>query len=154
MYKKIVISPWSKKLRNDGFNSKNYPYWNKLVKKLKNAGAYVIQIGVEGEPSIDADEFLKDRTITQLKEIILSSDIWISVDNFLPHFCNLLGKRGIVIFGKSNPDIFGYPQNLNILKDRKYLRQNQFDIWESESYEPIVFLSADEIFKLIELDNQ
>jgi hypothetical protein len=35
-----------------------------------------------------------------------------------------------VIWGISDPDIFGYDYNTNILKDRKYLRPDPFGTWK------------------------
>ena len=34
----------------------------------------------------------------------------------------------------SDKNIFGYPQNINLLKNKKYLRKNQFDTWEAEEF--------------------
>ena len=69
------------------------------------------------------------------------------VDNFFQHFASHLEKPGIVIFGKSNPDIFGYKHNINILKDRANLRAKQFDIWEEEVFNKNVFPYAEEVFQ-------
>jgi len=78
-------------------------------------------------------------SLKSLYDLSKSSDLFISVDNFYPHFCNMYNMYGIVIFGKSDPDIFGYPKNINILKDRKYLRSNQFDIWEHDEFDANAF---------------
>ena len=129
--KKIIISPYSRKLRNGKENPKNYPFWNELLSLLKNEGFYIIQIGRTGEVKLEkSDELLLDKSLNDLKKLISESDIWISVDNFLPHLCHLIPKPGIVLFGQSDPLIFGHKENINLLKDRKYLREKQFDIWE------------------------
>ena len=71
------------------------------------------------------------------------------MDSFLPHLAQQVEKPGVVIWSVSDPEIFGYKNNLNILKDRKYLRGNQFDIWEAGSYNPEAFLKAEEVYSVI-----
>jgi len=128
---KIIISPYSKRLRNGKENPKNYPYWPDLVKGLKEKGFYIIQVGVEGEKKIDGvDEVLFNKPFKDLVALLKDCDTWISVDNFFQHLAYVHDKPGFVICGQSDPEIFGHKENVNILKDRKYLRPLQFDIWE------------------------
>lgn len=146
----IVISPYSRPLRNGKRNPKNYPYWNKLVKGLKEKGHRVVQIGVQGEHKIPGvDEVKLNMKLKDLKTLLLECDTWISVDNFLPHLAEHIKKPGIVIWGRSNPTNFGYAQNNNILKDVKYLRDEQFKWWEDVEYSEDVFVKPDVILKFI-----
>ena len=46
--------------------------------------------------------------------------------------------------------LFGYEQNINLLKDRKYLRQNQFDIWENDVFTEEAFVAADVVVNAVE----
>ena len=140
MTAKILISPFSKKMRNDKENPKNYPYWNEVVEKLKSLGHHVTQLGITGEKLIGADEVVFNKSLEELTQMVLECDVWISVDNFFPHLCNLIGKPGIVLFGQSDPSIFGHPQNINVLKSREYVREKQFDIWEACEYRKDVFV--------------
>jgi hypothetical protein len=39
---------------------------------------------------------------------------------------------GCVIWGVSDPNIFGYFYNKNILKNKSYLRNDQFGVWKNE----------------------
>jgi len=136
----IILSPYSQKLRNGKNNPKNYPYWQKVIDEINKIGGYnIIQIGVEGEAKFKGCEHKFNLTMKELKDLTLSAYTFLSVDNFYPHFCNTLGKYGIVVWGKSDPEIFGYKQNNNILKNRKFLRKNQFDIWEAEEFDAKVF---------------
>lgn len=146
--KTIIISPFSRLMRNGKRNPKNYPYWEGLV-ELLNKNNRTIQIGMLGEKEIGASEEYFNLSLKQIEKLIKQSDIWISVDNFLPHFCNHLNKRGIVIFGRSDPEIFGYKQNINILKDRKYLREYQFDIWEKIDFSRDCFLKPKELLERV-----
>ena len=145
----ILISPWSKPLKNGKENPKNYPWWKELVKLLKIDGFYIIQIGILGEKDIGADEQRFNLSLEELEILINNCFIVLSVDSFLQHFCWYIKKRGIVIFGKSDPLIFGHESNINLLKDRKYLRKNQFWTWEEETYDPEVFVSPEDIMRAI-----
>jgi hypothetical protein len=62
---------------------------------------------------------------------------------------NLHGIYGVVIWGKSDPLLFGYPENVNLLKDRKYLRARQFYIWDDEPFDPEVFVEPAEVVKAV-----
>lgn len=146
----IIISPYSKPLRNGKRNAKNYPHFSELIIRLLKEDKEIIQIGIEGEERFKGvKEFRKNLSLKEIENIIKECDYWISVDNFLPHLAHHVKKPGVVIWGVSDPNIFGYPENLNILKDRKNLRQRQFDIWEIIAFNPSVFLSPDQIIKLI-----
>ena len=127
---KIIISPYSRLLRNGKPNPKNYPFWPELIQLLSEKNMHVIQIGVIGEKEFDVDEVLFDKPLKELVSLLHECDYWISVDNFFQHLAYVHNKPGFVIFGKSDPNIFGHKENINILKDRKYLRSLQFDIWE------------------------
>ena len=149
----ISISPYSKKLREkDTPHPKNYPYWQELVKLLIEKGHSVFQIGVEGEPTLTTIRYF-NLPSKELIELIDTVDTFISVENFFPHFVhyNFKGtKRGVVLFGKSDPEIFGYPENINLLKDKKYLRWDQFGPWENTEYIEEAFVSPEEVIKSIE----
>jgi len=144
---KILISPFSKKLRNGNENPKDYPYWDKLLELIKKHE--IKQIGIAGEKILVKD-YYQDRPFTEIKQLLDWCDIWISVDNWFPHFVNNYGdKKGIVLWGKSDPKLFGYDNNINLLKGEKNLRKNQFDIWENEVYDENVFVLPEEILKYL-----
>jgi len=150
MKRKILICPYSKPLRNGNNNPKNYPYWLELVLKLKNLNYNVIQIGYFDEKKIfGVDEFKKDLNFKELKNELDNCYTWISVDNFFHHFSTFYKKPGIVIFSQSDPKIYGYEQNINLLKDRKYLRSDQFGIWEMTTYNKDAYIKPDEVLKYI-----
>jgi hypothetical protein len=145
----IIISPYSKKLRNGKNNPKNYPYWNKLVELLKKEGIYTIQIGLKNDNLIGADEFLFDLKLNEIRNLLYKYKNWISVDNFMGHFARFHGISGTVIFSRSNPKLFGYSENQNILKDEKYLRYNQYATWEESEYIEESFMKPEEILPII-----
>jgi ADP-heptose:LPS heptosyltransferase len=138
---KIIISPYSSKPRDVAQNAKNFPYWKQLVRMLQ-PDHEIIQVGIGGEDRI-VDDFRTNLKPQQLIDLLKECDLFVSVDNFFPHFANHYGRNGIVIFAKSDPRIFGYPSNVNILKDRKYLRQLQFWDWHTEKYDRDAFVKPE-----------
>lgn len=150
MIKKVIISPFSKKLRNGKNNSKNYPYFQKVVDDLKKKGIWVIQIGSKDEERLqNVDEYQFDLSLKDLKDLVLECDTWVSVDNFMGHFGAWIKKSGIVIWGKSNPELFGYQENINLYKDKKYFRDKQFAIWEEEPFDSKVFVGPEKVVETI-----
>ena len=146
----IVISPFSKKLLNDKNNPKNYPYFNEIILGLKYQNFDIIQLGITGEYIFNNVEPYFDISFSEIIQIINNSFVWISVDNFLPHLLTVYHcKPGIVVWGQSDPNIFGYDHNINLLKDRKYLRAKQFWMWEQCEYREEVFVPAIEVLSVI-----
>jgi ADP-heptose:LPS heptosyltransferase len=144
----IIISPYSRQLR-DGRkdNPKNYPYWNELVELILDTypKQTIIQVGITGEEQIRNTKMMINLSLNELKNLIKICDIWISIDNFFHHLASSVGKRGIVLFGVSDPLIFGNPENINILKDRKYLRKDQFIYYEDTKYNPEAFVKPEKV---------
>ena len=148
----IVISPYSRRLRNGKNNPKNYPYWDQVIDRINNLGYDVVQIGESSELRFNkVKDFIINANFDKLKKIVNNSETFISVDNFFPHFCAYsTSVGGVVIFSQSDPNIFGYNHNINLLKDRSYLRKDQFGIWESVEFnkdafvEPLVVMAAAE----------
>ncbi len=132
----IIISPYSKFMRNGAKHPKNYPYWEHVIRQVKEP---IIQVGVEGEAQLVPD-FRKNLQLSQLGLLVNECKTWVSCDSFFQHFCWDLGKPGIVIFSQSDPNIFGHSENINLLKDRKYLREKQFWIWEQAEYNEEAFV--------------
>ena len=122
----IIISPYSKALLNGKQNPKNYPYWKELIAMINEP---IIQVGIEGEEQLVPD-FRKNLPITELRKLIQECRTWISCDSFFQHLGWDEGKKGIVLWGVSDPLIYGHPENINLLADRKHLAENQFLWWE------------------------
>lgn len=134
----IIISPYAKKLREEKLHPKNYPYWQDVISKIDEE---IIQVGVEGELQL-VNDFRKNLSLLELRELVLSSKTWISVDSFFQHFCWDIKKPGIVLFGPSDPEIFGHPENINLLGDRKYLREKQYWLWEQCDFDEKAFVKS------------
>lgn len=144
----IILAPYARALRNGGNNPKNYPFWDRLVPMLKDVDSCLIQVGPKTEALLPGINELQSLNVTELEALVRSCDTWISVDSFFQHFCWDLGKPGVVLWGQSDPLIFGHPENINLLKSRKHLREKQFWLWEQTPYveeafvDPIVVIEA------------
>jgi len=141
----ILIAPFAKPLQNGKTNPKNYPYWKELLSLISEE---VVQVGVDGEEQI-TPQFLKNLPIARLRELIAECRIWIGCDSFFQHLAWDCGKPGVVLWSVSDPLIYGHPENINLLKDRSYLAQNQFLWWDFAEYNPDAFLKPEEVIKYI-----
>lgn len=141
----IIISPFAKQMRNGKLHPKDYPYWSEVIKQIDEP---VIQIGVNGEKQLTED-FRKNLPMTELTKLVQECKTWISVDSFFQHFCWDLKKPGIAIFGQSDPIIFGHKENVNLLKDRKYLREKQFWLWEQCEFKKEAFVKPNVVLEAL-----
>lgn len=135
----ILLHPYAQKMRNGMPNPKTptVPWWAEVIKQLPAND--VVQIGVAGEYPLVPD-FREGLPLPALRKLISESDLWIAVDSFFPHLAHQAGKPGIVIWSRSDPVIYGYGENTNLLKDRAYLRTDPFGIWEAETYLEAAFV--------------
>jgi ADP-heptose:LPS heptosyltransferase len=145
----LIISPYAQKLRNGKPNAKDYPYWPELIQLIQtNITSDIVQVGIDGEiPLVDDCRF--NLPIKELINLIHQCTIWISVDSMFQHLAWDCGKQGIVLFSQSDPLIFGHPSNINLLKNRIYLRQNQFLWWEDVEIIEDSYFEPDKIIKHI-----
>lgn len=148
----ILIAPYARGLQKGGTNPKNYPHWDQLMTLIHQQfpGESVIQVGVESEDRIPMTHaFHKNLTLPQLAELVKSCRVWVSVDSFFQHFCWDLGKPGVVIFSRSDPLIFGHPENINLLKSRAYLREKQFWLWDQDQIVPDSYVSPQTVVEAL-----
>ena len=141
----IIISPYAKKLHNGKVNPKNYPYWKELIKLIDQP---IIQVGVDGEEQLVPD-FRKNLSLDELGKLVDECKTWVSCDSFFQHFCWDRKKYGIVLWSVSDPNIFGHPENTNLLLDRKHLAPNQFLWWDFTEYDATKFVLPEEVVKFI-----
>ena len=137
----IIISPYSKALLSGKQNPKNYPYWKELIELIDEP---IIQVGVTGEVQLVPD-FRKDLPIAELRKLIGECRTWVSCDSFFQHLAWDEGKKGIVLWSVSDPLIYGHPENTNLLKNRKYLAENQFLWWEFVEHQNERFVNPQEV---------
>lgn len=145
--KKIAIFT-GRSLLNGNLSAKHYPYWQHLIGILQWEGIEVHQFGIES----DMDFFCDKRFCLSLKETeekIKEYDLFISVDTWIHHMIDVknIDIKGIVLFGQSDPRIFGSNKFINLYKD-EYLRKNQHYVWVNQKYIKEAFPSAIEVAKI------
>lgn len=141
----ILISPWSK-TTTEGPSPKNYPYWPQVVQQLRANRHKVHQVSCKGEPDVDGcDQRSDNLPLTEIEDLIRACDTFISVDTFFQHLAWSIGEPGVVIFGMSDPVIFGHSLHLNLLKSSKYLREQQFWLWSQERPNPAAFVTPEHV---------
>ena len=141
----IILSPYAKRMRNGKQHPKNYPYWEKVIAKIKEP---IVQVGVGGEVPLVGD-FRQNLSLEDLARLIKECKTWMGIDSFFQHYCWDQGKPGIVLWGQSDPVIFGHPENVNLLKDRKYLREKQFWLWEQCEFNADSFVDPDVVVEAL-----
>lgn len=151
---KIILAPWSAKLPTGRTNPKNPPmeFWIRVVNKLNALSHEVIQLGVAGEERIEGvSQFIQNWPFKKLRDVVSDCDLFLSVDTWLPHFvfAEKLNKRGVVVFSLSSPEIWGHAENINLLKDRKYLRPRQFQTWFEVEYNEDAFVAPDTVVEAV-----
>lgn len=142
----ILISPWAKRTTEGGPSPKNYPYWGQVVQLLKSNGHKVHQVSCKGEPDVSGCNLRSDNLeISNLELLLHQCETFISVDSMLQHLAWSIGEQGVVIFGLSDPDIFGHSIHINLLKSRRYLREQQFWLWSQVSPKPEAFVPPEQV---------
>jgi ADP-heptose:LPS heptosyltransferase len=147
----ILISPWSRRAPDGRANPKDYPHWADVARALSASGRELLQLSLPGEPDVPGCHTRRDGlSLLTIEALLRASETWISVDNFFHHLAWSVGKRGVAIFGLSDPEIFGHRQNVNLLKDRRFLRVRQFGLWSQEASKPEAFVSPEEVVTAVE----
>lgn len=141
----IIISPYSKGLRNGKTNPKNYPYWKELIRLINEP---IVQVGIDGEEQL-VDDFRKNLSLDELGSLVDQCRTWISCDSFFQHFAWDRQKYGIVLWSVSDPIIFGHPENINLLKDRSNLVKNQFLWWEHTEHDANKFVKPEIVLECL-----
>ena len=147
---KILFAPFAARHPNlNGSGSpKDYPFAKQLAELIIAQGHNLIQVGSEGETQL-APDFRKNPSFDEVGKFISTADTAICVDSYLQHHCWLLNKRAIVLWGISDPLIFGHPFHINLLKDRSFLRPNQFDLYYANEHKPEAFVSPEEVLEAL-----
>lgn len=147
--KTILVQTIPQKLPSGKNNPKYWDYFKQLIALLKYQGWNTVQVGSDATENLDCHTFHKNLNYNQILELLCSSTTWISVDSMLQHMADRIKKPGIVIWSRSSPKLFGYDYNHNILVDEKYLRTDQYGIWENCEYHAEAFPRYEKILELI-----
>lgn len=144
---KIMISPYSRKIRGNQNCAKDYPYWMELLSMLKKHDIHITQLGtIEEKPLVPLiDDHFINQPFDLIKQKLDEMDAWISVDNFFQHFCAFHKKPGFVIWGPSDPKLFGHDMHVNIQRQFPKLRAEQFAYWHDEQPNKTFFPFPDRV---------
>ncbi|MBN2523067.1 MAG: hypothetical protein JXB24_07310 [Bacteroidales bacterium] len=89
--------------------------WQDCVEQLKSKGIFVIQVGQKNDTYIKGAYSLLGLTdLRQLISLLNTSDVILSVDNFVMHAAHMIGKPSIVVWGPTNSKIYGYSEQIHI----------------------------------------
>lgn len=123
---KILVSCFCNAIQKE-LHAKNYPHWQSLVNLLIEEGHIIYQLGQSGQDKLEGCEYLWDLKLNEIvpKYKELGIDFMIAVDNGIVHLFARENIWCVVLWSPSDSDIYGYPENLNIYKNKeKYLRDN------------------------------
>jgi len=110
----VILSPASDSPRKTPSFSK----WVSLVEQLGDAGYFVIQVGREREPRLPGTYSLLGLTDARdLAGLIGRSDAVVCVDNFVMHTAHLAGTPAVVLWGPTDPAMYGYDEQTHIRGD-------------------------------------
>ncbi len=139
------------KINPSGIHPKNYPYWKELIALIDEP---IIQVGEAGEEKL-VEDFRMSPSLKELADLIRCCRTWIGVDSFGQHYAWALKKKGIALFGCSNPAVFGHVENINLYADEKYFRggkehpDQQFWWWEQIPYNPEAFVKPEVVIEAL-----
>lgn len=89
--------------------------WHQLVDYLLRDGAFVIQAGRMRDQHIKNAYSVRGLTSPrQLFALIKKCDLVITVDNFIMHTAHIAGVRAVVIWGPTQHEVYGYPEQIHL----------------------------------------
>lgn len=89
--------------------------WETLVRSMPEYR--FLQLGITGDDTIAGTEDLRGRTtLREAMAIIRRCSSFVGVDSALAHSTNAFGIPGVVLFGASDPAVWGHSNNINIYK--------------------------------------
>ncbi len=89
--------------------------WVELIRKLRNLNYKVIQLGGQHDIYIPgAFSLLGQTTPQQLIGVLKNCKLLIGVDNFIMHAAHLVKLDAIIVWGPTDPEIYGYPEHRHV----------------------------------------
>lgn len=148
--KKVAIFPFA---ANNGLltgeNPKAWPYFKELVEMLIAKGVECHQF-CANESIEYCGTVIRNTPLSKLHAKVSEYDSFVSVDSFYQHMNHCGSKKpGVVIFTVSDPKIYGYPYNINILKGREHLRANQYLLYSDRDLDENAYESPEVVMKAI-----
>jgi ADP-heptose:LPS heptosyltransferase len=108
----IILQSSSKRL---GGKQWRVHKWEELVSKFKNYT--FLLVGTDEDNFIKGSIDLRGKTtIRQAIALLNVAKLFVGIDSFLNHATNATCTKGVILFGSSNPMMWGYNNNINIYK--------------------------------------
>ena len=126
---------------------KDYPYARELAQLIEEKEE-LVQLGGSGDEQVCKD-FRPNLSFDELGKLIDASRTGICVDSYLQHCYWYFDRRAIVLLGISDPLIFSHDIHLNLLRDRKYLRPKQFDLYYLNEYNHDAFVKPPDVLRAL-----
>jgi ADP-heptose:LPS heptosyltransferase len=99
------------------YSSKSWIFgrWEELVSRMPQYT--FLQIGEKNEPVVKGVvNLLGKTTLRESLALLKHVKSFVAIDSFINNASNAFLTRGVVLFGASTPQIWGYPNNINIYK--------------------------------------
>lgn len=146
---KIFLAPFTNKRIDGKPHAKEYPFWEELL-NLITIQDEVYQYVMPGDKEL-VKSVIPHVPFKDFFNIVKEMDTFLCVDSYLPHFmnCHFPDKRGFVLFGPSDPTIWGYQQNFNLTNGRSFWRPNQFETWNQWEANPESHVNPLDVYSAI-----
>lgn len=112
--KNVVIAPGSVSPRKEWRHS----HWEELSLRLRQAGFFTILVGSANQRYVHHTYSILGLTQPgQVFSILRRADLVITVDCFIMHASHYVKKPAIVLWGPTQPEIYGYPGQIHLYHD-------------------------------------
>ena len=113
----------SSKKGNKEIINKQWPkeYFESFIEKFKNKYPFisVVQVGDSNtDKIINADRYVLGQDLELVKYVLKGTIFHLDTEGGLVHLASQLGSKCVVIFGPTQCEFFGYPQNINIISKK------------------------------------
>lgn len=155
----ILFSPFCAKIpvqennRVVGYkpSAKTPYYWKEFtaVVHATQKNWELLQIGAPDDEKLPHCGFFSPKIPSEAIKLIKQSDTWLCPDTWLQHLASPI-KKGVVVWSRSDPKLFGYDTNINLLKDEKYIKPDPWSTWHQTEYIKEAFVDYEEIILALE----
>ena len=146
---KILIHPSPARLENNQQSAKFFPisWWDKVITAFPKTTFY--QIGTRGDEIVNNCITKFGLSEPEIIKLAKECDFVVATESFLPHLLHPYNIPCIVLFSRSDPEIFGYKENINLIKDRKYIREDIYGKWITCPVIPEAYIEPEILIKLL-----
>jgi ADP-heptose:LPS heptosyltransferase len=90
-------------------------HWEALVRSMPDHT--FLQIGLPNEAKVESAVDLRGKvSFREALALIKHADSFLGIDSSFAHATNAFNIPGVVLFGATNPEIWGHPNNINLYK--------------------------------------